>query len=146
MRKIWSSWGRWDRFLAAALFVGIVVFAVFGVPRWISFVREDNAETCYDARYWTCVRYQMAVRDALEDGADEGEPDYEQLLRDAVSANFSYTLEEDLTSDNLCRQGGTCTFSIDAKTHSLTIVCDEEGHASCDDAELTWEDLDKVTW
>ena len=146
MKKLWSRLDRWDRFLVIALGFGIIAFAALGVPAWISFVAQDNATTCYDARYWTCVRYQMAVRDALESGAGEEEIDYEQLLRDVVSENFQYTLKEDLTSEDLCRQKGSCIFVIDEGTHGLTIVCSEEGHLLCDDADLTGEDLDKVTW
>lgn len=144
--RFWRNWSRGDRFVAATGCIAVVIAVVFGVPQWISFVREDNAVTCYDARYWTCVRYQMAVRDELASGVGEETLDFEQILREAAAENFSYTLEEDLTSGDLCRQGGTCTFLIDDVTHGLTIVCDEEGHASCGDSELTEEDLDKVTW
>ena len=131
--------------LVIAAAVLLVLFAIV-YPRYRSFVDEDNAQTCYDARYWTGVRYQQAVRAALEESDGEEEPDYEALLREAAETYFTYELDENLTSGDLCRAGGSCTFVIDEETHSLSITCDHEGHEDFDDSVLTEELLDYVTW
>ena len=142
----WSNWSK--RRKAILLIAAAVLLALIAIiyPEYRSFVDEDNAETCYDARYWTGVRYLQAVRAALEEGTAEEDLDYEELLRGAVEAYFTYELDEDLISDDLCRGGGTCTFVIDEESHSLSIECDHAGHEAFDDSVLTEEFLDYVTW
>lgn len=142
----WKNWNKRRKITTVICAAVLILLIILIYPRYRHFVDEDNKTTCYDARYWTGVRYQMAIRSALEDGAQEEDLDYEQLLRDAISANFSYSLGEDLVSDDLCRGGGVCTFTIDPDTHSLSIVCDRDGHEAYDDTEITDEYLDTVTW
>ena len=142
----WKKWSRQKTIAVLAAAAALVILIAAVCPAWRHFVDEDNAATCYDARYWVGVRYRMAIRSALEEGAEEAELDYEELLREAVEDNFTFDLAEDLTSDNLCRGGGTCTFTIDEETHSLSIDCDREGHVHADDLDVTEELMDSVTW
>lgn len=143
------SWRRQKRkkiiswiIVIALIFVLVVLIA----PWWSEFVENDYAETCYDARYWTGIRYQKALLDEADQLEEGEELDYEQILRDVVAENFSYTLDENLISEDLCRGGGVCTFVIDEETHGLSTSCSIESHIWYDDSDVTEEQLDKVTW
>ena len=130
---------KWALVFGAVLAAGL---ALVLIPRYSAYIRNYNAETCFQARYWVGLRYHLAIREELEAGADEDEIDYEQLLRDVVEANFTFELDENLESDDLCRGGGHCWFSINESTHCLAIYCDEGTHLWYNDEGATDEALD----
>ncbi len=116
------------RFAAAACVLLLVGMTVVLKPRYDAFVARDYAETCYGAMYWTGIWYHAALLEAEEEGIPLERLDCGKVLREVVRVHYSVVLDEDLSTDELCRAGGHVQLLPDPETHRLSITCDAEGH------------------
>ncbi len=116
------------RFAAAAGVLLLVGMTVVLKPRYDAFVTRDYAETCYGAMYWTGIWYHAALLEAEEEGIPLERIDCGKVLREVVRVHYSVVLDEDLSTDELCRAGGHVQLLPDPETHRLSITCDAEGH------------------
>lgn len=110
---------------AAAL---IVCSAVWLVPAYRSYVRQDRIDTCYNAMYSFGLWYHLEEQDLIRNGTPSEEIDYDAVARDIVRRHFGVELDETLSSDQICRAGGTWTIVIDPDTHKVVVQCTAPGH------------------
>ena len=103
----------------------LLIAGLFLRPWYQRYVAADYAETCNKLNYSTFYFYC---------GARNGDPEKyndpeacRQLIREIILSNYHEELDEELSTDRLCRSGGRTTFTIDPETLHLNMVCDIHG-------------------
>ncbi|MBR2996204.1 MAG: hypothetical protein IKF45_05795, partial [Lachnospiraceae bacterium] len=69
-------------------------------------------------------RYREQVR---ESAADAGAAEDEQIIREIVLNSFEVELDEEMSTDALCREGGTVTFAAEEDPRRVHIFCTVHG-------------------
>ena len=133
---------RWRKIILAA--AAAIVLVLLLKPKYDRYIYLENAETCFDAMYWTGIWYHEALREAETAGIAEDRIDYEKVLREVVSSHYSVELDEDLSTDRLCRGGGHVQMILNPDTHRLEITCDADGHIWYNDEAVDDDFLDRL--
>lgn len=129
MRHLSGIWKNEFVRACAGIAAGIVAaVAVSVTPAYRNYVRADNIDTCYDSMYSLGLWYHLAIQDEEKKGVPEDQIDYEGIVRDLVRRHFGVELDEDLSSDEICRAGGVWKIHIDPDTHKIMVQCTADGH------------------
>ena len=117
---------RWRIRMAVVLVLAAMIPVLY--PAYKSYCYEDRKESCYGAREYVGITYQLLVEKELTAGIKAEDIDYTKLVKEAFVKAYDTSVEEDLTVRDLCQEGGIIQVRIDPESHLLTISCTADGH------------------
>ena len=110
--------------LMAAAAILILIATAILAPRYRAYIQKDHRETCFKLDLYVDSRYREQVR---ESAADAGAAEDEQIIREIVMNSFEVELDEEMSTDALCREGGTVTFAAEEDPRRVHIFCTVHG-------------------
>ena len=123
-----QKFGRFTVAIAAA--VSVILF-LWGLAPWYQgYMRREDRETCWKARFAVCLDYQAAREQSRAQGKEETERMALLAVQNSLQEHFGASMSAfGEPVSGICRSGdGTWTILYDPDTKTITISCTAQDH------------------
>jgi len=123
-----QKFGRFTAAIAAA--VSVMLF-LWGLAPWYQgYMRREDRETCWKARFAVCLDYQAAREQSRAQGKEETEQMALLAVQNSLQEHFGASMSAfGEPVSGICRSGdGTWTILYDPDTKTITISCTAQDH------------------